>query len=132
MQKKILIAVVILVLAGIFLFYLKASSQNAWVCENGEWMKHGYSFSAKPETSCDSSAQADAAGTDQDEEKWNRIKNVITECGVVSISEKSNREVSVTLKNKLTIKANEPEKGDVVKLAKEAEEKCGKVPMAVE
>lgn len=132
MQKKTIIIVAILAIAGVFLFWLQASSQNAWVCENGQWVKHGYSFSAKPEMACGTSDQPDVVGTDQDSEKWNRIKDVIAQCGVVSISQKNDKEVSVTLKNSLTIKAKEPALGDVVKLEEEAEEKCGKVPMAVE
>lgn len=132
MRKKILIAAVILTIVGIFLFYLQASSQNAWVCENGQWVKHGYSLSAKPETVCDLSAQPETAGTDPDEERWSRIKDVIAQCGVVSISQTKNKEVTVTLKNKLTIKTTEPALGDIVRLEKEAEEKCGKVPMVIE
>jgi len=51
-MKKIIIIVLILV-GIIFLFLITQKNEDAWICQNGEWVKQGYSFSKKPSQSCE-------------------------------------------------------------------------------
>ena len=51
MKKSLIVSLVILVLVGIvFLRFL--SPEDTWLCENGEWIKHGNPSQAQPATSC--------------------------------------------------------------------------------
>jgi len=132
MRKKISVPVIaVLIIAGVYSAWSYLSpKENAWVCEDGQWVRHGNTKAEKPSGSCGAVATNEAANTEDNKAKWERIKEVIGDCGVVSISENSEREVTVSLRNTLTIKAFEPAKGDVESLEKAAEEKCGKVPVS--
>ena len=67
-----------------------------------------------------------------DTPEWLAIKQAIYNCEVESTWQAHSLEVSVKLKNGGTLKAIEPSIDDIITVAEEAEEKCGKIRMATE
>jgi hypothetical protein len=53
-MKKILIAgTIVIVLAGILILTLRFfSGEDNWICNSGEWVKHGNPDSPKPAAEC--------------------------------------------------------------------------------
>jgi hypothetical protein len=52
-MKKIAIAIVILIIAIFGVRFVLGGSEDTWICQNGEWIKHGNPSAAKPTTSCE-------------------------------------------------------------------------------
>ena len=50
-MKKIIVAVILLVLAVGFILFLRGN-ENTWVCSNGDWVKHGNPSASKPTKPC--------------------------------------------------------------------------------
>ncbi len=50
----ILIFLLILIFSGLAIFFLinKSGSENCWICEYGEWIKHGHPSSEMPKDGC--------------------------------------------------------------------------------
>jgi hypothetical protein len=63
---------------------------------------------------------------------WQSIEKAINECEVKSVFQAHSKEVSADLKNGEKIFAVEPNIDDIIDLAVEAEENCGKIIMATE
>jgi hypothetical protein len=54
MRKYYLIAIfIILVLLGIIIGARVISGEDDWICQNGEWIKHGNPDAPKPQISCE-------------------------------------------------------------------------------
>jgi hypothetical protein len=51
MKKSLIVLLVILVLL-VIAFLRFSSPEDTWLCENGEWIKHGNPSQAQPATSC--------------------------------------------------------------------------------
>ena len=52
-MKKSLFLLIIFIIIVIAAIVLRLSgSEDAWLCRNGEWIKHGQPFEAKPSTPC--------------------------------------------------------------------------------
>lgn len=49
--KTILIIVGIIIVAGIILMFLRGS-EDTWICQGGQWVKHGNPSAEKPTTGC--------------------------------------------------------------------------------
>ncbi len=67
-----------------------------------------------------------------DTPEWLAIKQAIYNCEVESTSQYHSLEVSAKLKNGVVLRAIEPSIDDIITVAEEAEEKCGKIMMATE
>lgn len=55
-MKKLLTAVIvlILILGGlIFIRFILGGPEDSWICQNGEWVKHGNPKAEKPTTACE-------------------------------------------------------------------------------
>jgi len=58
--KKILLALLVLVLGGLVLVFVLSpslraqflSGEDGWLCQNGEWVKHGNPSGSKPTVPC--------------------------------------------------------------------------------
>jgi hypothetical protein len=48
----IIAALIILVLLGVFFTIRVISGEDDWICQNGEWIKHGNPNAQKPTASC--------------------------------------------------------------------------------
>jgi hypothetical protein len=58
MKTKLIIIsiVVLLILAAIATLLFLRGNEDNWICEKGEWIKHGNPKESKPETSCGSTS----------------------------------------------------------------------------
>lgn len=55
MNKKIIIVVVVVVvILGVFAYF--RFNEDTWLCQNGQWVKHGHPSSAAPTSGCGSAA----------------------------------------------------------------------------
>ena len=80
MKKSVIISLVILVLA-VIAFLRFSSSEDTWLCENGEWIKHGNPSEAQPVTSCVGSndKQPDSDRTIVEKYIRDNIKTIVAE-----------------------------------------------------
>ena len=51
MSKKLIVIVGLIILFVVFVF-LKGS-EDTWLCENGEWVRHGVPSASMPSKPCD-------------------------------------------------------------------------------
>jgi len=51
-NKKILVAIIV-VMAVLFIWLFIRGPEDTWICDNGQWVKHGAPSAPKPEGSCD-------------------------------------------------------------------------------
>ena len=144
MEKKTYIAAVLFLAVAYAVWSGISGAKSGWVCKDGQWVAQGNPSSEKPSYGC---VSGDMAGfidekkeaeleedTRSDEEKvqWDRIVVFVKECGVKSVSQNHNREVTITLKNTLRQKAIEAKLDDIVKVVRDSEEKCGKIEVLTE
>ncbi|MFA5128478.1 MAG: GerMN domain-containing protein [Patescibacteria group bacterium] len=53
MNKTILVILVVMIVAAAAIFGVRFfSEEDSWICENGEWVKHGNPSAAKPNEGC--------------------------------------------------------------------------------
>lgn len=52
MKNKKMIFVVLLLILGILFFMRMFTPEDTWICDNGEWIKHGNPSKMKPKTEC--------------------------------------------------------------------------------
>ena len=64
--------------------------------------------------------------------EWGRIKQAISNCSVKSVFQAHSLQVIVKLKNGDTIEAFEPKIDDIFDVAREFEDKCGKIKLGTE
>jgi hypothetical protein len=62
---KIIAVLMFALLVGAF--YFKFSNEDDWICENGQWIKHGNTDSAMPQSECGSPAVSSSASPTADE-----------------------------------------------------------------
>ena len=144
MERRIYVAVTLMFFMGAFLMWSKISApESGWVCRDGQWIAQGNPSFEKPSASCTSGERAGfekeglntvQEDTRSEEEKiqWERVANFVKECGVKSIVQNHNREVTITLKNTLKQKAIQAKMDDIVEVACEVEEKCGRVEVVTQ
>ncbi|SRR3989339_1640468 len=51
-MKKILIVLLVILVLAVIVFLRFSSPEDTWLCENGEWIKHGNPSEAQPMTGC--------------------------------------------------------------------------------
>ena len=51
--KKTLLILTIIVVAIFFLRFVVGGSEDDWICDNGQWVKHGVPSAPMPEEPCD-------------------------------------------------------------------------------
>jgi hypothetical protein len=51
--KKLLLTLVIIVVAIFFLRFVVGGSEDDWICNDGQWVKHGVPSAPMPESPCD-------------------------------------------------------------------------------
>jgi flagellar biosynthesis/type III secretory pathway chaperone len=64
--------------------------------------------------------------------EWEQIKNAILNCEVDEVMQAHSQYVSANLKNGRKLEGFEPNIDDIIDLALEAQDKCGKIMMATE
>lgn len=52
-MKKIIIIAIILIGAVFFVRFFLGGAEDTWICQNGEWVKHGNPNSEKPTSGCE-------------------------------------------------------------------------------
>lgn len=73
MKKIIIIGIAIIILMGLGIFTVRFfSGEDDWICEKGEWVKHGNPNTEKPKTSC-GSATVDVQKKDNKNEALNSV-----------------------------------------------------------
>jgi len=50
-MTKVIAVVVILIVAGVAIFLIRGD-EDTWICENGQWVKHGSPSVAQPDEPC--------------------------------------------------------------------------------
>ena len=103
---------------------------NTWICDNEEWVKRGNPQTPKPSYKC--GVDIDKNNPVKEETDWDIIKAAIKNCEVKEIMQAHSLEVTATLKDGRELRAVEPKIDDIIDIALEAEEKCGKIIMATE
>ena len=51
-MKKLGIALLVIISLVLFLRFVVGGPEDDWICENGQWVKHGNPSSPKPESDC--------------------------------------------------------------------------------
>ncbi len=51
--KKLLLTLAVIVVAILFLRFVVGGSEDDWICDNGQWVKHGVPSAPMPEEPCD-------------------------------------------------------------------------------
>jgi len=62
--KKVLIVLLILLVAWLFIRFVIGGSEDAWICVDGQWVKHGAPSAPKPKEGC---GEEELIGGDKDE-----------------------------------------------------------------
>jgi len=82
MNTKIIYTLIIgvILVAGAAMFIARISgSEDAWICQNGEWVKHGNPSSFKPSLPCEKNKKIDENIYDQENENQKKIVNISEE-----------------------------------------------------
>ena len=53
LQIVLITLIAIILIATGIIFYLKFSTENTWLCQNGQWIKHGNPSSPMPDSGCE-------------------------------------------------------------------------------
>jgi len=51
--KKLLLTLAVIVVAVLFLRFVVGGSEDDWICNDGQWVKHGVPSAPMPEEPCD-------------------------------------------------------------------------------
>jgi len=51
-KSKILLTTLILLFAWIFIRFVIGGSEDSWICDDGQWVKHGVPSAPMPEKDC--------------------------------------------------------------------------------
>jgi len=52
-MKKPLIIILIIIFTTLFLRFILGGPEDDWMCQNGEWVKHGVPSAPMPEVECE-------------------------------------------------------------------------------
>ncbi|MDR3643095.1 MAG: hypothetical protein P4L74_05740 [Candidatus Doudnabacteria bacterium] len=79
-KKYLLILVLIIVVIGTLFIAKIISPEDTWLCQNGQWIKHGNPSAPMPETGCGGAQSKPVAEqmADMLNQKFNRPANTIT------------------------------------------------------
>ena len=113
---------IILAIAGLRIF---SGPEDTWMCDNGEWVKHGHPNAPMPEIECGQKGQMENVS-------WNDIKAAVENCEVKSVMQTHSREVTAVLKDGRELKAIEENIDDIFNVIAENKNKCGDIIMATE
>ena len=62
MKKTILFIIIVILIAAAVVFYLRfvvGGDEDTWICENGQWVKHGNPSASKPTSGCGKETNVD-------------------------------------------------------------------------
>lgn len=51
-KKNLIILAVILIIIGVIILFRILTPEDTWICQNGEWVKHGNPTAPQPVNSC--------------------------------------------------------------------------------
>ena len=138
MDKFLWILVLVLVVAGAAVVGIRlgGGDEDAWICQNNQWVKHGDPSASMPTTACVSSDNQNlpAEGSDVSGSgtvKWSEALSMIKNCEILRIAQTHNRNVDLWLKDGRQVWTIEPNLDDAVKAAQSAT-KCGIIPISTE
>lgn len=55
-MKKVIYIIIAIIIIWFGLRFIIGGSEDTWICDNGEWVKHGVPSAPKPDTPCDTDA----------------------------------------------------------------------------
>src|SRR3989344_2518680 len=130
-QKKLSYVVValmlaaVLAIAGVRLF----SGEDSWLCQNGQWIKHGNPSAPMPETGCEPSA----GYVDDQTISWFEAEQLLADCRIKQVGQTHALAVTLTLDDGIRLQTTEQVIDYVLRLASEAQQKSGsQIIMATE
>lgn len=138
MDKFLWILVLVLVMAGAVVIGIRLGSgdEDAWLCQNNQWVKHGNPSAPMPIVACVSSDNqnlpeqgSDLIGSGAIE--WSSALTMIKNCEVLRVSQTQNLNVDMWLKDGRQIWTTEPAIDAVVKEVQKATT-CGTIPTTTE
>ena len=115
----------VLAIAGVRLF----SDKDSWLCQDGQWIKHGNPSAPMPETGCQ------PAPVDVDDQiiSWFEAEQLLADCRVKQVGQTHALAVTLKLDDGTRLQTTEPVIDYVLRLASEAQQKCGfRIIMATE
>lgn len=73
MKKTVLLVLVVILIAGSVWAYLRfviGGDEDIWICENGQWVKHGNPSAAQPMTPCGNQTNTNGSAQTLDASHW--------------------------------------------------------------
>jgi hypothetical protein len=138
MDKFLWILVLILIVAAAVMIGIRlgSGSEDAWICQNNQWVKRGNPTAAMPTTACVSSDNQNLTEEGSDLSgsgtlKWSEALSMIKNCEVLRIAQTHNRNVDMWLKDGRQVWTVEPNLDGAVQAAQNAT-KCGTIPISTE
>lgn len=138
MDKFLWALVLILIVAGITVVSIRffGGDEDAWICQNNQWVKHGNPSAPMPTTACLSSDNQNLSGEEVDTTgggaiEWSTALQLIKNCDVLRIAQTHNRNVDLWLKDGRQVWTTEPNLDDVLDEVQRANQ-CGTIPISTE
>jgi len=104
-----------------------STSEDTWVCSEGQWMKHGNPTAPVPADACLKSRYAEGEVV-----SWETAKQLVTDCRAGKVMQTHARQVFVTVKTGGRVVAMEPEIDEIMTVAATAKAHCGNIEIATE
>jgi len=67
-MKKILLIILLIGLGWLVVRFVIGGSEDSWICEKGEWVKHGVPRSPKPDRECEKRSFFEGLGAEEKQE----------------------------------------------------------------
>jgi len=113
---------IIMAIAGLRTFF---TPEDTWLCDNGQWVKHGSPSAPQPRISCEEKGTPEFVG-------WQDIVGAVENCEVAQVMRTHAREITATLKDRRVLTAKEDNIDDVFAIVLANQAKCGTIIMATE
>jgi len=113
------------ILIGVFAVRF-LSGEDDWICDNGEWVKHGSPSMPAPDKYCGREY------IDGENISWEEAKEMVSYCQTKKIGQAHSLDVNVWLHDGTKLNSKEPVIDDIIKLAESVNDKCGTIQMMTE
>lgn len=127
-MKKQLIFISVLAIfitAVLGMRFMVEGSEDAWICENGRWVRHGNPSGEMPVNGCGRKLYMNGQAI-----TWSEAEEIIRNCELKSIFQAHSLRVNIELKSGIKVKTTEPRIDEVFKILSAS--KCKNVLMATE
>ncbi|MFA5318442.1 MAG: DUF2178 domain-containing protein [Patescibacteria group bacterium] len=113
---------IVLAVVGLRLF---SGPEDTWICDNGQWVRHGHPDAPMPVTECGEKGEAENVA-------WLDIKAAVENCEVKSVMQTHSQEVTAVLKDGRELQAVEDNIDDIFAVVLKNKDKCGDIVMSTE